>query len=86
MSKVTSIIDSVTAVFIFILATASAFLVPFSIMFALHHQEGFAVTLSSILILLLCLAVRKRSRAAFYGFLCGYAVFMVSVALYLMDR
>jgi len=86
MSKETSIIDSVTTVFIFILAMASAILVPFTIMFALNHQEGVAVILSSILILLLCLAVKNRSRAAFYGCLCGYALFMANVLLYLLER
>ena len=78
MSKETSIIDRVIAVFIFLLASTSATLIPFMIMFTLHHQEWLAITISSILILLLCLAVRNRSRAAFYGSLCGYAFFLIN--------
>jgi hypothetical protein len=78
MSKETSIIDRVIAVFIFILASTSATLIPFIIMVTLNHQEWLAITISSILILLLCLAVRNRSRAAFYGSLCGYAFFLIN--------
>jgi len=86
MSKATSIIDRVIAGFIFILALASATLVPFTIMFALNHQEWLAVTLSSVLILLLCLAVKNRSRAAFYGSICGYALFLINVLQYIVGR
>jgi len=86
MSKETSIIDSVIAVFIFILASTSATLIPFTIMFALHHQEWLAITISSILILLLCLAVRNRSRAAFYGSLCGYTFFLINALKFVIEN
>lgn len=86
MSKETSIIDIVIVVFIFILASTSSALIPFTIMFTLHHQEWLALTISSILILLLCLAVRNRSRAAFYGSLCGYAFFLINALKLAMEN
>jgi len=79
MSNSDSIIDFIIAAFVFVLSFIIAILFPFLSLFALNHQEWLGFILGSFPIVVLCLVVRKRSKAAFYGALGGYAIFVIGL-------
>ena len=86
MSKMRKISEGIYAAFVFSLAFGTASIFTFVITISLYRSVWIGISLSLLLMIVLSYIVKRKSKAALYGIITGFAFLAINILLRMLQK